>query len=286
MALVAAIVLISYIWETHAAAPRRSLAARRVRARVRDGDLRARAGVRAGARSPSTWSRGSPGSTISAGAWSAWWQNQTATWQLPRDGLKGPRWTPRRDLYTPTHPYYSRPWTWLPMLRPVSFYVKERRGTDIRQVLAHRQPAIFWGSVCGRSRTWRSRGGACATGGRGSSWWRSSASTCRGSRCAGHSSSSTCCRARRSWSWPSRTCPGRSDARDARRAGHGDRRRRDNPETGSAGDQRGVRLPAVRRGCSWRRPWSCSGWFWPVLTGGTDHGHRVARAIVWFKAWI
>jgi dolichyl-phosphate-mannose--protein O-mannosyl transferase len=47
---------------------------------------------------------------------------------------------------TPTHPYYSRPLTWLIEKRPVSFFVEDL-GPDIRQVLAFGNPAIFWGNL-------------------------------------------------------------------------------------------------------------------------------------------
>ena len=41
------------------------------------------------------------------------------------------------------HPYESKPWTWLPMFRPVSYYFKSP-GTE---VLAMGHPLLFWGSI-------------------------------------------------------------------------------------------------------------------------------------------
>jgi len=64
---------------------------------------------------------------------------------------------------TPTHPYYSRPWRWPMMLRPVLFY-SEDLGPDIAQVLAIGNPALFWGCLIAlpylafawrRQRDWR-----------------------------------------------------------------------------------------------------------------------------------
>jgi dolichyl-phosphate-mannose--protein O-mannosyl transferase len=49
-------------------------------------------------------------------------------------------------LQTPTHPYYARPWKWIPLLRPISFYVNDiPNGTE--QILAIGNPFIFWVSV-------------------------------------------------------------------------------------------------------------------------------------------
>jgi dolichyl-phosphate-mannose-protein mannosyltransferase len=41
------------------------------------------------------------------------------------------------------HPYESKPWTWLVMMRPVSYYFQSP-GTEI---LAMGNPLLFWGSV-------------------------------------------------------------------------------------------------------------------------------------------
>ena len=71
---------------------------------------------------------------------------------------------PATDTYTPTHVYYSKAWTWIPMLRPVSYFVEDL-GPDIRQILAIGNPVLFWGTM------WtipvlRVGGGASATGSR------------------------------------------------------------------------------------------------------------------------
>jgi dolichyl-phosphate-mannose--protein O-mannosyl transferase len=70
----------------------------------------------------------------------AWWENHQGMWDYHRDlkeiGEDG----------KPSHPYYSRPWTWPLMLRPVSMYVRDL-GPDIRQILAVGNPAVFWASL-------------------------------------------------------------------------------------------------------------------------------------------
>jgi dolichyl-phosphate-mannose--protein O-mannosyl transferase len=53
---------------------------------------------------------------------------------------------PDTDTYTPTHAYYSKPWTWIPMLRPVNYFVEDL-GPDIRQILALGNPVLFWGTM-------------------------------------------------------------------------------------------------------------------------------------------
>ncbi|MGZ5305590.1 MAG: dolichyl-phosphate-mannose--protein mannosyltransferase [Actinomycetota bacterium] len=74
-----------------------------------------------------------------------WWENQTAMLSYHR-GLKTTALDTATNTYTPTHPYYSRAWTWLFMLRPVNFYSRDV-GRDIAQVLAVGNPAIFWASL-------------------------------------------------------------------------------------------------------------------------------------------
>lgn len=71
--------------------------------------------------------------------------NQRDMWRY-HTGLKASALESATKTYTPTHPYYSRPWTWLPMIRPVSFYV-QNAGTDVSQILAIGNPVIFWGSI-------------------------------------------------------------------------------------------------------------------------------------------
>ena len=72
----------------------------------------------------------------------AWWENQTASWDYHRD-LTEFALDSKTDTYTPTHPYYSKAWEWIPMLRPVSFYVRDL-GPDIRQILSIGNPMVFW----------------------------------------------------------------------------------------------------------------------------------------------
>src|SRR5207237_1964980 len=43
-----------------------------------------------------------------------WWQNQQAAWDYQR-GLRSTAFDSKTHTFTPTHPYYSRPWTWLLM---------------------------------------------------------------------------------------------------------------------------------------------------------------------------
>jgi dolichyl-phosphate-mannose-protein mannosyltransferase len=47
---------------------------------------------------------------------------------------------------TPTHAYYSRPWAWPILARPVLFYSDRGEG-DVAQILAIGNPAIAWASV-------------------------------------------------------------------------------------------------------------------------------------------
>ena len=74
-----------------------------------------------------------------------WWENQTAMLAYHRS-LRTTALDAATNTYTPTHPYYSRAWTWLFMLRPVNFYSRDF-GADIAQVLAIGNPAIFWASL-------------------------------------------------------------------------------------------------------------------------------------------
>jgi dolichyl-phosphate-mannose-protein mannosyltransferase len=46
------------------------------------------------------------------------------------------------------HPYESKPWTWLAMLRPVSYYYTSPGGPRTSaEVLAMGHPVLFWGSI-------------------------------------------------------------------------------------------------------------------------------------------
>lgn len=74
-----------------------------------------------------------------------WWENQTAMLAYHRS-LRTTALDAATNTYTPTHPYYSRAWTWLFMLRPVNFFSRDI-GSQIAQVLAVGNPAIFWASL-------------------------------------------------------------------------------------------------------------------------------------------
>ena len=73
------------------------------------------------------------------------WEHHVEMWRY-HAGLKETALDAATKTYTPTHPYYSRPWTWLPMVRPVSFYV-QNAGNDVSQIIAIGSPFIFWGSI-------------------------------------------------------------------------------------------------------------------------------------------
>lgn len=74
-----------------------------------------------------------------------WWENQTAMFRYHRQ-LRTNELDPSTHTYTPTHPYYSRAWTWPFMLRPVNFFLRQL-NPGIRHILAIGNPAVFWGSV-------------------------------------------------------------------------------------------------------------------------------------------
>ena len=66
-------------------------------------------------------------------------------WRYHRD-LRATALDAATDNYTPTHGYYSKAWTWIPMLRPVNYFVEDL-GPDIRQILAIGNPVLFWGTI-------------------------------------------------------------------------------------------------------------------------------------------
>ena len=76
---------------------------------------------------------------------SAWIDQHRDMWAYHRD-LRATALDPNTDTYTPTHVYYSKAWTWIPMLRPVSYFVEDL-GPDIRQILAIGNPVLFWGTM-------------------------------------------------------------------------------------------------------------------------------------------
>jgi dolichyl-phosphate-mannose-protein mannosyltransferase len=79
-------------------------------------------------------------------SWSAWVKNQLDTWAFHHNGIDWTKLDPKTGLMTPTHPYYARPWKWLPLLRPISFYVHDVDG-GTQQILAIGNPFIFWASL-------------------------------------------------------------------------------------------------------------------------------------------
>jgi dolichyl-phosphate-mannose-protein mannosyltransferase len=79
-------------------------------------------------------------------SWHAWVDNLQATWDFHHNGIDWTKTDPKTGLQTPTHPYYARPWKWILLLRPISFYVKDL-GTSTEQILAIGNPFIFWASV-------------------------------------------------------------------------------------------------------------------------------------------
>ena len=74
----------------------------------------------------------------------SWWKNQVDTWHY-HSNLKATDFDPKTKTYTPTHPYYSRPWTWLLMLRPVNMYAEYPNG-GVEQILGVGNAAVFWAS--------------------------------------------------------------------------------------------------------------------------------------------
>jgi dolichyl-phosphate-mannose-protein mannosyltransferase len=78
--------------------------------------------------------------------WAKWWDTQMGAIRYHGSGLEWTEVDPDTGSATPTHPYYSRPWEWIAMLRPTSFYVKDV-GPEIQDILAIGNPAVFWGSL-------------------------------------------------------------------------------------------------------------------------------------------
>ncbi|MDH5225011.1 MAG: phospholipid carrier-dependent glycosyltransferase [Actinomycetota bacterium] len=75
----------------------------------------------------------------------SWIDHHRDMWNYHR-GLRATALDTKTDTFTPTHGYYSKPWTWIPMLRPVSYFVEDL-GPDIRQILAIGNPVLFWGTM-------------------------------------------------------------------------------------------------------------------------------------------
>ena len=126
-------------------------------------------------------------------SWHLWVENLGATWRFHHSGIEWTKLDPKTGLETPTHPYYARPWKWILLLRPISFYVKDY-GTDTEQILAIGNPVIFWASVVAipfvalawrRLRDWRAGFLTIALFGQYLPWFLPG---------PGRPSSSTCCR--------------------------------------------------------------------------------------------
>jgi dolichyl-phosphate-mannose-protein mannosyltransferase len=79
--------------------------------------------------------------------WSKWWDTQVGAYRFHFEGgLQEFKKDPQTGSMVPTHPYYARPWGWIIIWRPISFFFKDE-GPDMRQVLAIGNPIIFWGSA-------------------------------------------------------------------------------------------------------------------------------------------
>ncbi|MGZ8601410.1 MAG: hypothetical protein ACXWXN_02700, partial [Actinomycetota bacterium] len=76
---------------------------------------------------------------------STWLEQHRDMWEYHRN-LRAMVLDPDTDTFTPTHAYYSKAWTWIPMLRPVNYFVEDL-GPDIRQILAIGNPVLFWGTM-------------------------------------------------------------------------------------------------------------------------------------------
>jgi dolichyl-phosphate-mannose-protein mannosyltransferase len=74
-----------------------------------------------------------------------------AKWFADHQGNLSDWWALQRNMASysihlrASHPYASRPWTWLYMGRPVSYYY-QGAGTRAAAILAIGNPAIFWGT--------------------------------------------------------------------------------------------------------------------------------------------
>jgi dolichyl-phosphate-mannose--protein O-mannosyl transferase len=89
-----------------------------------------------------------------------WWKNQTDMWHY-HDTLKATALDSKTHTYTPTHPYYSRPWTWIIMERPVSYWVHNGAGGALSQIIAIGNPVIFYWNLVAMpyaAWAWRKRG--------------------------------------------------------------------------------------------------------------------------------
>jgi dolichyl-phosphate-mannose-protein mannosyltransferase len=72
-------------------------------------------------------------------------EEHAVMWEYHREGLKEFEEDENGNL-TPTHAYYSRPWGWPILTRPVLFYSDRGEG-NVAQIVALGNPAIAWASV-------------------------------------------------------------------------------------------------------------------------------------------
>jgi dolichyl-phosphate-mannose-protein mannosyltransferase len=214
--------------------------------------------------------------------WGLWVENQVKTWDFHRSGIEWTKLDPKTGSMTPTHPYYARPWKWIPLLRPISFYA-QNYGTDTEQILAIGNPFIFWASLVAipfvavawrRLRDWRAGFLTVALFGQYLPWF----------------------------------LPGRPTfffyvlplvpfmvlivtylAREASDATIVVRE----PETGEVAINPATGEPAISRAHVFR-PFVVAyviavvlvfAWFWPILTAGRISDLHL-RTIVWFRVWI
>jgi dolichyl-phosphate-mannose--protein O-mannosyl transferase len=79
--------------------------------------------------------------------WAKWWDTQGGAWRFQMEGgMQEFTKDPETGSLVLGHPYYARPWGWIILWRPISFYFQDV-GAEMRQVLAIGNPMIFWGSA-------------------------------------------------------------------------------------------------------------------------------------------
>lgn len=79
--------------------------------------------------------------------WAKWWDTQEGAYRFHFEGgLEEFKTDPESGSLVATHPYYARPWGWIILWRPISFYFKDV-GPEMRQILAIGNPLIFWASA-------------------------------------------------------------------------------------------------------------------------------------------
>jgi dolichyl-phosphate-mannose--protein O-mannosyl transferase len=79
--------------------------------------------------------------------WAKWWDTQKGSYRFHfQGGIDEFKTDPNSGSLVPTHPYYARPWGWLILWRPISFYFKDI-GPEMKHILAIGNPMIFWAST-------------------------------------------------------------------------------------------------------------------------------------------